>query len=283
MIRTPRNEKTLHKTIRLQLGLLTAALLLTAGCAVNDVPGEGIQLKLKEYESNKGYYLYLPAGYDPKESYAVVLTIHCIKPFDSAHRQIREWESTADKYGFIVVAPVVATANPLPLWFNHVSSTMKRDEKGVMKVLDEVLSDTSGDPSRVFITAMSCGGTLMHYLANQYPARFAGMCARGCWFNSKILSEENARQMADSGFPVLIHYAEYDGANIKADSWKAVRRYRQMGFEVEFMVIGQTLRLPAFGHMQGAAVHKAGEFFSRCLKKNAEIIHHEGHNAKEDN
>ena len=258
----------MYKAIGIRLGLIAAAVLLSAGCAVTEKPGSGTQMQLKEYKSDKSYYLYLPDGYDVTKRYPVVVTIHCIKPFDSAHRQIREWESTADKYGFIVVAPVVATANPVPLWFNHVSSTMKRDEQVVRNVLDEVLSDTSGDPKQVFITSMSCGGTLMHYLANRYPERFAGLCARGCWFNSAILDEDNARKMAARGFPVLIHYAEYDGANIKVDSWKARRWYEKMGFEVEFAAISQTLRLPAFGHMQGAVPHRAGEFFSRCIKEN---------------
>ena len=110
---------------------------------------------------------------------------------------------------------------------------------------------------------------LMHYLANQYPDRFAGLCARGCWFDPGILSEENARQMAADGFQVMIHYAEYDGNNIKLDSWKAVRWYRKMGFEVEFKVISQTLRPPEWGHFQGAVPHTAGEFFSRCPERSS--------------
>ena len=131
--------KTLNATAVLKLVALAVVGLSAAGCPVYKYPGAGTQLSLTEKQVERPYYLYLPAGYDENKRYPVVLAIHCIKPFDSAGRQIREWESTADKYGFIVAAPAVGAANPVPLWFNHVDSTMKRDEQAVMNVLEEVL------------------------------------------------------------------------------------------------------------------------------------------------
>ena len=106
----------------------------------------------------------------------------------------------------------------------------------------------------------------MHYVANKYPDRFAGLAARGCWFNANILNEENARKMAQKKFPVMIQYAEHDNTNIKIDSWKAIRWYEKMGFEVESAVVGQSLRLPGLGHMEGTVPDKAGEFFMRCIE-----------------
>ena len=262
-----RPQKKLKAMVLLKLGILAVAALTVAGCPVHEEPGSGTQLSLREAQTERQYYLYKPLGYDPNKRYPLVMAIHCIKPFDSAHRQIREWESTADKYGFIVAAPVLATPNLVPLWFNKVDSTMKRDEQVVMKVLDEVLKNTAADPNRVFISSLSSGGALMHYVANKYPNRFAGLCARGCWFNEHILNEENARKMAETGFAVMIQYAEYDDINIKIDSWKAIRWYEQMGFEVKSVVIGLSLRLPGLGHMEGTVPDKAGEFFMRCMKQ----------------
>ena len=246
--------------------LLGLAVALVSGCAGTGMPGNGTTLSLQETQSERQYYVYLPQGYDENNSYPVVLAIHCIKPFDDADRQIRDWERIADEYGFIVAAPVLATPNPVPLWFNHVSGTMKRDEEVTMNVLEQVLKDTAADPDRVFITSLSSGGAMMHYLANKYPGRFAGLCARGCWFNENILSEDNARGMAEKGFAVMIQYAEHDNTNIKHDSWKAIRWYEEMGFEVESAVIGQSLRLPGMGHMAGTFPDRAGEFFNRCIE-----------------
>ena len=120
--------KTLQATAVLKLLALAVVGLSATGCAVHEEPGSGTQLRLTEAQAKRQYYLYLPAGYDPNKRYPVVMAIHCIRPIDSAHRQIREWESTADKYGFIVAAPAVGAANPVPLWFNQVDSTMKRDD-----------------------------------------------------------------------------------------------------------------------------------------------------------
>ncbi|NIA07822.1 MAG: hypothetical protein GWP14_09370 [Actinobacteria bacterium] len=259
-------RETIKATAVLKLVVPAVLVLSAAGCAVNEEPGNGTQLTLTEPQTKRQYYLYKPAGYDPNKRYPLVMALHCIKPFDNAQRQIKEWESTADKYGFIVAAPVLATANPVPLWFNHVDSTMKRDQQVVMNVLDEVLRDTSADPNWVFISSLSSGGPLMYYVANKYPNRFAGLAARGCWFNENILSEENARKMAKNNFRVMIQYAEYDDINIKIDSWKSIRWHKKMGFNVKSVVIGQTLRLPGLGHMEGTVPDKAGEFFSRCIE-----------------
>ena len=253
--------------IVLKLGLLALAGAFMGGCPVAEEPGKGLQLSLTEGQTERQYYLYKPAGYSPNGRYPLVVTLHALKPFDGAERQIKEWESTADKYGFMVVAPVVTNANMFALMLNKVDPAMKRDDQIIMNVVDEVLRETAADPDRVFITSFSAGGALMYYVTNQHPDRFAGLCARSCWFNPHILDEENARKMAADGFSVMIHYAEYDNTNIKMDSWKAVRWHEKMGFEVEFAVISQTVRLPGLGHMEGSDPHTAAEFFNRCVEE----------------
>ena len=245
-----------------------AAMLLT-GCPVSQKPGSGTQLTLKEAQTNTPYYLYLPAGYDPNKRLPLVLTIHAIKPFDSAERQIREWQSTADKYGLIVVAPVVGNINMLlMLPLNQITAGVKREEQAVISILDEALSDTAADPDRVLMTGLSSGGFLMHYLVNKYPERFAALCSRCCNGNTAILNEDNARAMAARNFPVMIYYAEYDSPDVKFDSFRAIRWYRKMGFKVETMVVPQTIRLPGLGlgHVEGARPDIAAEFFLRSTQ-----------------
>ena len=137
-----------------------------------------------------------------------------------------------------------------------------------MNVLERVFSDTSADPARLLIAAWSGGGFLMHYVANQYPERFAALCSRACFFTGRVLSEENARRMAGESFPVMIYYAKYDGPWVKIFSWNAIRWYTQMGFKLETAVILQTMRLPflGLGHVEGARPDIAAEFFTRCAK-----------------
>lgn len=266
-----RAQKSLHLAIGAKLGLLVVAAMLLSGCelAVHQKPGSGTQLSLKEAQTNAPYYLYLPAGYNSNKRWPLVLAIHAIKPFDGADRQIREWQSTADKHGLIVVAPVVSNTNMLlmiPL--NQITAGVKREEQAVMNILDEVLSHTAADPDRVLITGLSSGGHLMHYFANQYPERFAALCSRCCNFTSAALSEDNARRMARRNFPVMIYTAEYDFPDVNFDSWMAIRWYRKMGFNVETAVIPQTIRLPALGlgHTEGSRPDIAAEFFLRSTQ-----------------
>lgn len=228
-------------------------------------PGSGTQFVLHETQADRRYYLYLPDSYDINKSYPLVVTIHGFIPFDTADRQIREWQSTADEYGLIVVAPVLGTTNQVMLRLNEISAGVKRDELAVMNVLDHVLSHTAADPARVLITGWSTGGFLMHYLANQHPTRFSAICSRGSCFNSIILNEENARMMGRRKYPVMIFYGQDDGLNIKMESDFAIEWYRERGFAVESFVIPQTPLIPAvpLGHNRQPGL--AASFFVRAM------------------
>ena len=240
--------------------------ILCCGCGVTGKPGSGTRVTIHESETGRKGYYYLPAGYDTSKQWPVVLTFHAYKPFGGADRQIREWESTADEYGLIVVAPVLVNSGPrMELGMSRATKSVKRDAQAAMGMLDYVLENTSANRDRVLVTGLSSGGAMMHYVANQYPERFAALSSRCCFFSEAILSEENARKMAARKFPVMIYYAEYDAVWVKLDSQKAVRWYEKMGFEVESSVIPQTLRPPglALGHVVGALPELAAEFFFR--------------------
>ena len=239
------------------------AFLLT-GCPVFQDPGIGTQFTLNEAQANRKYYLYLPHGYDINKSYPLVVTVHGFVPFDTANRQIREWQSTADKYGLIVVAPVLGTSNQVMLWLNEVSAGVRKDEQVVMGVLDHVLSHTAADPDRVLVTGWSTGGFLMHYLANQHPDRFTAICSRGSCFNSRVLNEDNARLMGQRDFPVMIFYGQDDGLNIKLESDFAIKWYKERGFAVESFVIPQTPWIPGVPLGHNRQPELAATFFLRA-------------------
>ena len=261
------NHTIANSVIGLKLGLVAVIAFLLAGCAVLQKPGTGRQLVLKEPQTNRTYYLYLPAGYDPSKRWPVVVTLHGRNPFDTAHRQIREWQNTADKYGLIVVAPALSNSNKLIPGVNLLNTSVRQDERVLMNIMDHVLGRTAADPNRVLVTAWSNGGTVMHYVANQHPDRFAALCARGCWFKADMLDEDNARRMAERNFPVMIFYGQGDSWNIKMDSNSAIKWYKSMGFNVESTVIPQSLWMlkSALAGLGGHDRHPepAAEFFMR--------------------
>ncbi len=168
----------------------------------------------------------------------MVLTLHGMKPFDNASAQAREWQETADQYGLIIVAPELFNSDLFMQYpLRTITSGVKIDEKNVMAILGYVAKRCHVDKSRIFATSWSSGGYLLHYIVNQYPNMFAGMCARGSCFNSGILSVKNARIMSKRGVPIMIYWGQNDILWIRSESQDAVEWYRKLGFKVRREII----------------------------------------------
>jgi len=241
----------------LVLAVTVAFLAGVCGCAVPQPAGKGTQFSLTEPKSKRAYYLYVPAGYDPSRRWPVVLTLHGMKPFDSAAAQIREWQSTADRYGLIVVAPDLLNSDLLmPYPIRNINSGVRKDVREVMAILDYVLDHTAADRNRVMATSWSSGGYLLHLIVNTYPDRFAALCARGSCFNSEILKLRNARKLANRNFPVMIFYGQNDLPGVRRESQQAVKWYRSLGFDVRTAVVR------GLGHERRPDM--AAEFFAKA-------------------
>ena len=237
-------------------GLVVFILAAVAGCAVPQPAGHGSQFILQEPEGKRNYYLYLPTGYTPNKSWPLVLTLHGMKPFDSAPAQAKEWQSTADQYGMVVVAPELKNSDLFMQYpLKDISGGVKEDKKEVIAILKTVMNRCNIDRSRIFGTCWSSGGYLLHYIVNQHPDMFAGLCTRGSCFSEDILSVDNARVMARRGFPVLIYYGENDLAGIRKESQRAIDWYRELGFPVTRKIV------PGLGHERVPDL--AAAFFAR--------------------
>jgi predicted esterase len=229
-------------------------LLTVGGCAVPQSPGQGNQFLMKEPQGNRTYHLYLPAGFTSSRQWPLVVTLHGMKPFDSAPAQAREWQSTADKYHMVVVAPVLLNSDlfmEYPL--THISSGVKKDEERIIDVINDVIEHCNIDRKQIFATSWSSGGYLMHYIVNRHPEMFAALCGRGSCFNEKVLNVDTAKQMAQRKFPVMIYYGENDLAGIQKESRRAIEWYRQLDFPVTQAVV------PRKGHER--VVDLAAKFF----------------------
>jgi dienelactone hydrolase len=218
--------------------------------------GKGTQFLMQEPETRRSYYLYLPSGYSPNKKCPLILTLHGMKPFDSAPSQVREWQSTADQFGMVVVAPELLNSDLFMQYpLKDISSSVQEDEKDVIAVLKYVTNHCSIDKSRIFATSWSSGGYLLHFIVNRHPDMFAGLCARGSCFSEDVLSVDNGRLMAKRGFPVMIYYCENDLPGIQNESKRAIDWYRNLGFPVTRKVV------PGKGHERVPDL--AAAFFAR--------------------
>lgn len=168
----------------------------------------------------------------------MVVTFHGMKPFDTPAAQAREWQSTADRYGFIVLAPELFNSDLFMQYpLRSINEGVIEDEKNVISILNYLLARLSVDKKHIFLTCWSSGGYLMHYIANNNPYLFSAICSKGACFSEELLNVDNAYIMKDRGVPVMITWGQNDMLNIQVESQRAVDWYKRLGFNVTKEVV----------------------------------------------
>ncbi len=207
------------------------------GCVVGQPPGNGQLLYLTEAKTGNGYYLYLPEDYvqseglrPPDKKWPIVVSFHGMRPFDSAGAQAREWQQEADRYGFVILAPNTRISDLLgELPLRRVSASLKRDEEGVLAILDELYEKLDVDPNHVLTTSWSMGGYLAHYMINRHPDRFSCLAVRQSNFSVDILDADQVPKYL--GSKVAVFYTKNDLGIVRSESQQAIAWYAQNGFD----------------------------------------------------
>lgn len=230
-----------HLTV---VALTAAGVLLQTGCAVPQKPGRGTMVQETEATTQRRYYLYMPDDYVKNRGqragggrWPVMVTLHGMEPWDTAGRQIKECQQEADRYGFLVIAPHLETSNS---WMQYPLRDpnlpyVKRDERAVIAIMDEVFRQTNADPTRVLATSWSCGGYLAHYLVNRYPERFSCLAVRQSNFSDALLDPAQISKYRH--MKIGIFFGENDLPACRKESTQAVDWYRSRGFYVEAKLV----------------------------------------------
>ena len=225
------------RALRVLRGYQAALVFLCcAGCLVPQPRGDGRLTRVVEPTTKRGYWLYLPKEYVAADDSArrnrrwpIVASFHGMKPFDTAHRQAREWEQEADRYGFIVIAPELRAPDILRQFpVRKISASFKSDELASLAILDHVLATTHADPGNVLSTSWSSGGYLAHYLLNRHPDLFTCLAVRQSNFSETIL---NPQVVAHSRYhPIVILMAQNEFAGVKRECRQAIKWYEDAGY-----------------------------------------------------
>ena len=241
----------------------TASLAVgLSGCAVPQRPGAGVEMHLQEPQTKAWYWLYLPKDYADadrdggaaSQKHPLVMSFHGMWPFDTAHSQCREWQQEADRYGFVVCAPDLHAPywlNPVPL--NHITSSLKRDERAILAVMDELTRTVDVDPNAVLTTSWSYGGYVSHYMLNRHPERFTCLAVKQSNFSADILDPNNVPRYRD--YKIAVFYTENDFAICQRESQEAAIWYSRHGFDLTFAEFGDK------GHERTPSL--AAAFFAR--------------------
>lgn len=218
--------------------LVGVMLLLTVGCRVPQPRGEGRLENRVEPTTNRRYLLYLPKEYVESDEatraarrWPVVVTFHGMKPYDVAYYQAREWEQEADRYGYIVIAPVLGAFDFFFGQFPQrtVTRAFKKDEEAVLAILDHVFRTTCADPNSVLSTGFSSGGYMAHYMINQHPERFTCLAPRQANFSASILDPRAVDRSRDH--PILLLTTKNDLGICKRETKEAIQWYEGHGYK----------------------------------------------------
>src|SRR5947209_9800348 len=146
------------------------------------------------------YALFLPTKYDKAKKTPLVVALHGL---GSNPQQIIRYPGLTDlaeKYGYIVVAPMGYNAGG---WYGAGSPFGKTNpenlgelsEKDVMNVLDIVRKEYTVDPDRVYLIGRSMGGGGTLHLGSKYPEVWAALAPMAPALFQPITNLEKARNL----------------------------------------------------------------------------------------
>ncbi len=240
-------------------GVLLLGLMFWCGCPVSqsqDFPAP--LLKHRTFDTDRGYYLYVPSTYHPSRQWPLVVTCHGTRPYDSARSQVREWAAMAELYGFIVAAPeLVGTRADLTLFRSPAKQIEQqlRDEKVLLQVVQSTKVAYNVAEDRVFLTGWSAGAYAVLFTGLKNPRVFRCLAIREGNFDARYLGPILGAM--DRHQPVLVFLAAGD-VLVKSQTQRCYQWLKKQGMNVHYREI-------AGGHARRPDV--AYRFFRDSVKR----------------
>ena len=215
--------------------------MLIGGCAVPQPRGRGTRFFLRDPQSSRAYFVYLPVGYSADQVWPLVLTLHGMKPFDHAESQELEWENLADRHKLVVLAPDIHNSDLLMEYpMRNVTTSVLADEKVVVRILSYLIERCNIDQTKIYATSWSSGGYLLHYLAANNPNMFAAISARGSCFSLDLMEKVpkwKIERLAERKPPVMIYYGSNDFGGVRRESAQAIQWYKSLNIPISNDVV----------------------------------------------
>ena len=210
--------------------ILPILACLLAGCPVTQHRPPGKIAHLREPETDRKYYLYLPTWYTAELDWPVVITLHGSDLWDGPLRQAEEWGALADKRGFIVISPHLDSAEGI-IYVPAKTRTRRlaSDDEAILAILDAVARKYNIDRQSVLLSGFSAGGNPMWYTGLSHPETFQAIAARACNSSIDIFESitltDGARQL-----PIYMFWGKDDLRPIRKQGWQAWRYLRERRF-----------------------------------------------------
>jgi len=169
-----KSVKTFCKAV---IGICGAYTLLLVG---EDAPvSAATPVEVAAFGSNPGslrMFKYIPDGL-PTDA-ALVVAMHGCKQNARTYADESGWIHLADKLHVALAMPEQVQANNQNFCFNWFQPGDITRDKGealsIKQMIDQMESDHSIDPKRVYVTGLSAGGAMTSAMLATYPEVFAG-------------------------------------------------------------------------------------------------------------
>ncbi len=137
------------------------------------------QTEVTGFGSNPGnlrMFKYVPAALPPGSP--LVVALHGCSQSAASYDAETGWQMLADRWHFALLLPQQQNANNSATCFNWFEAGDIARGQGealsIRQMIDRMLADHAGAPSRVYVTGLSAGGAMAAVMLATYPETFAG-------------------------------------------------------------------------------------------------------------
>ena len=158
---------------------LCAGLTVLVIAAPSKIPEGSVQIKVGDLM--RSYLIHLPAKYDARKSYPIVLAFHGGGGNGKHFMNHTRWNAKSDSAGFIVVYPNGTGHFAKMLTWNvetccgYAQRNNSDDVGFINTLLDDLIKKYSIDTKRVYATGMSNGAKISYRLACELSDRITAI------------------------------------------------------------------------------------------------------------
>ncbi len=157
------------------LGLISLPVLLALVEAGSFYVANRSNGRLVSSGETRDYLLYVPRSYDPGKPTPLVISLHGGGMWGASQKETSQWNTVADRHGFIVVYPSGARGSGPRAWRVTSERGRSKDVRFISELIDTVEAAYNIDPTRIYANGLSNGGEMSFVLSCALSDRIAAV------------------------------------------------------------------------------------------------------------
>ena len=169
---TVKNRKAVLRAVLVLLGMPVVLAMTDAASFYVSNRSNG---SLVSSGKQRAYWLYVPASYDRTRPAPLIISMHGAGLWGAAQKELSQWNTVAEREGFIVVYPsALAGAGPR-IWHVEHGPGLMTDVTFISELIDTLKATYNIDPARIYANGLSNGGGMAFVLSCALSDRIAAV------------------------------------------------------------------------------------------------------------